>query len=67
MVKRVTSCLLASAFLIAGSPVVGTSSAAGGGVHKPVSATFGDCKNTNKGVHNGYDCPTDSGDVFLTF
>jgi hypothetical protein len=23
-----------------------------------VSATFGDCKNHNSGLHNGYDCPT---------
>jgi hypothetical protein len=22
-----------------------------------VSAGFGDCKNTNNGKHNGYDCP----------
>jgi hypothetical protein len=22
-----------------------------------VSATHGDCKNNNKGKHNGYDCP----------
>ena len=50
------------ACLIVGSPFVGVSSAAtGGGLHKPVSASFGDCKNDNSGKHNGYDCPTDSG------
>jgi hypothetical protein len=51
--------LAASACLIVGSPFVGVSSAAtGGGAHKPVSASFGDCKNDNSGKHNGYDCPT---------
>ena len=56
--KRVVMSLLASACLIAGSPVVGVSSAAtGGGAHNAVSATFGDCKNDNSGKHNGYDCP----------
>ncbi len=54
--KRVFVSLAASACLIAGSPFVGVSSAASG-AHKPVSASFGDCKNTNKGKHNGYDCP----------
>lgn len=56
--KRVFVSLAASACLIAGSPFVGVSSAANGpGAHKPVSAGFGDCKNTNNGKHNGYDCP----------
>jgi hypothetical protein len=55
--KRVFVSLAASACLIAGSPFVGVSSAASG-AHKPVSASFGDCKNTNNGKHNGYDCPT---------
>ena len=54
--KRVFVSLAASACLIAGSPFVGVSSAATG-AHKPVSAGFGDCKNTNNGKHNGYDCP----------
>ena len=26
------------------------------GADKPRPATFGDCKNHNAGVHNGYDC-----------
>jgi hypothetical protein len=56
--KRVFVSLAASACLIAGSPFVGVSSAASGpGAHKPVSASFGDCKNNNNGKHNGYDCP----------
>ena len=56
--KRVFVSLAASACLIAGSPFVGVSSAASGnGAHKPVSASFGDCKHTNNGKHNGYDCP----------
>jgi hypothetical protein len=58
--KRVLVSLAASACLIVGSPVVGVSSAATGGAHKPVSATHGDCKNDNRGKHNGYDCPTAS-------
>jgi hypothetical protein len=59
--KRVTTCLLASAFLIVGSPVAASSAASGGGTHRSVSATFGDCKNDNSGKHNGYDCPESSG------
>jgi hypothetical protein len=55
-VGRVLLSLLASVCLLVGSPVVGVSSAATG-AHKPVSSTFGDCKNDNKGKHNGYDCP----------
>ena len=59
--KRVLVSLAASACLIVGSPVVGVSSAAtGGGAHKAVSADHGDCKNDNRGKHNGYDCPTAS-------
>ena len=53
---RVLVSLAASACLIVGSPFVGVSSAATG-AHKPVSASFGDCKNDNSGKHNGYDCP----------
>ena len=62
-VKRVVLSLLASACLIAGSPVVAVGSAAtGGGAHKAVGADHGDCKNDNRGKHNGYDCPSnDSG------
>ena len=56
--KRVLVSLAASACLIAGSPFVGVSSAAsGGGAHKAVSASFGDCRNDNSGKHNGYNCP----------
>ena len=65
--KRVVSALLASAFLIAGSPVVAASSASSGGAHKSVSASFGDCKNNNAGAHNGYDCPLDSGSGGLVY
>jgi hypothetical protein len=54
--KRAFVSLAASACLIVGSPFVGVSSAATG-AHKPVSAGFGDCKNSNNGKHQGYDCP----------
>jgi hypothetical protein len=59
--KRVAATVLASAFIVVGSPVAASSAASGGGAHRAVSATFGDCKNDNSGKHNGYDCPTDSG------
>jgi hypothetical protein len=70
--KRVTAALLASAFMIVGSPVAASSAASGGGAHKSVSASFGDCKNDNSGKHNGYDCPQasgsgNSGDPILVF
>ena len=56
--KGVLVSLAASVCLIVGSPFVGVSSAAtGGGLHKQVSASFGDCRNDNSGKHNGYDCP----------
>ncbi len=38
------------------SPWVATGAAQAGGADKPRPATFGDCKNSNAGVHNGYDC-----------
>ena len=39
------------------SPWVATSMASNaGGADKARAATFGDCKNANSGVHNGYDC-----------
>jgi|GEM_PF-5552676 len=38
-------------------PLAGSSAASSaGGADKPRPATFGDCKNANAGVHNGYDC-----------
>jgi hypothetical protein len=69
--KRVSLSVLACVCLIAGSPVVSASSASAGGAHKPVSATHGDCKNDNRGKHNGYDCPVpvgggDGGEVSAT-
>jgi hypothetical protein len=55
--KRTALALVAGALMSLGSPVVAASSAAEQhGRHRPVPATFGDCKNANSGVHNGYDC-----------
>ncbi|HTQ68625.1 MAG TPA: hypothetical protein VMI13_08020 [Solirubrobacteraceae bacterium] len=54
-VKRIVVGLLA-AMLYCASPGVPTSAAQPGGAHKPRPATFGDCKNHNSGVHNGYVC-----------
>jgi hypothetical protein len=55
--KRVLVSLLATACLVVGSPAV--ANAASGGAQKPVSATHGDCKNDNAGLHKGYVCPSD--------
>jgi hypothetical protein len=52
--KRVFATLAASALLVVGAPVAVSSAA---GLHRPVGAGFGDCKNDNSGQHNGYDCP----------
>jgi hypothetical protein len=59
--KRVFLSLLTAACLVVGSPAVAAHAANGGGVQKPVSAGFGDCKNDNAGKHKGYVCPSDSG------
>jgi hypothetical protein len=60
--KRILLAFLASALLPFGSPFMANSSAdTGNGAHRNVSANFGDCKNENTGVHNGYDCPVSSG------
>ena len=47
--------ILTSAASLA-TPWVATGSAQAGGADKARPATFGDCKNSNEGVHNGYDC-----------
>jgi hypothetical protein len=57
-VWRFVLALVASVLFLVGSPVVATSSANGGGADKPVSANHGDCKHSNSGAHNGYDCPS---------
>jgi len=57
-IKRGSLALMAVVFLSASSPLAATAAASNaGGADKPVSATHGDCKNINGGVHNGYDCP----------
>jgi hypothetical protein len=57
-IKRASLALMAVALLSVSSPLVATAAASNaGGADKPVSATHGDCKNINGGVHNGYDCP----------
>ncbi len=54
-VRRI-AIVLATTLLYCLSPLVSTSGAEAGGAHKPRPATFGDCKNHNAGVHNGYVC-----------
>ena len=57
-IKRASLALIAVVLLSAGSPLVATAAASNaGGADKPVSATHGDCKNSNGGAHNGYECP----------
>ena len=56
--KGTALALVASAALYVGSPLVAVSSADAGGAQTPVSAGFGDCKNSNAGSHNGYNCPS---------
>lgn len=57
-IKRAALAFTVAALLGAGSPVVATAAASNaGGADKPVSASHGDCKNTNGGAHNGYECP----------
>ena len=57
--RKVTLALMAGAVLCLGSPLVAVSSASNaGGAQRPVSAGFGDCKNDNSGLHNGYVCAT---------
>lgn len=47
---------LLTAVVALGSPWVANSPAQTGGADKPRPVTFGDCKNQNAGLHNGYDC-----------
>jgi len=54
-VRRI-AVVLATALLYCLSPLVSASGAEAGGAHKPRPATFGDCKNHNAGLHNGYVC-----------
>ncbi len=52
-----TMLAMVVALLSLASPWVASGSASNaGGAHKPRPMTFGDCKNSNAGVHNGYDC-----------
>jgi hypothetical protein len=57
--RRIAVTAFAAIAMFAGSPAVAVSSAAEEpGLHRQVPATFGDCKNHNSGLHNGYDCLT---------
>jgi hypothetical protein len=63
MALAIVACALTSV----GSPAIAVSSASNaGGAHRPVSATFGDCKNSNSGLHNGYVCEADEAEVSIT-
>lgn len=60
--RRAALALLASTVLYVGAPLVATSSASASGVPQPVTASFGDCKNDNSGLHSGYSCPSTTND-----
>jgi hypothetical protein len=56
--RRMALALVVGALMTVGSPAIAASSASqGNGLHRQVQAGFGDCKNHNSGLHNGYDCP----------
>ena len=60
-IRRGALAFMTVALLSAGSPLAASAAASNaGGADKAVSATHGDCKNSNGGVHNGYDCPPDT-------
>jgi hypothetical protein len=44
---------------LASPGVTATLASNAGGADKSRPPTFGDCKNVNAGVHNGYDCESE--------
>ena len=62
--RRAALALVAGALMTVGYPAIAVSSASeGNGPHREVQAGFGDCKNHNSGVHNGYDCEEFDGGI----
>jgi hypothetical protein len=56
-IRRATLLSLLAGVMALGGPWVAIGAASNaGGADKPRPMTFGDCKNENAGVHNGYDC-----------
>ena len=55
-VRRAALAALVTLLSIASPWVASSMASNAGGADKARPATFGDCKNTNAGVHNGYDC-----------
>jgi len=53
---RTAAAIILTTLASLASPWVAAAAAEAGGADKPRPATFGDCKNANEGVHNGYDC-----------
>lgn len=54
--RRVVLLTLCSLLPIGSPWVASTMASDAGGAHKLRPATFGDCKNQNSGIHNGYEC-----------
>jgi|HubBroStandDraft_6_1064221.scaffolds.fasta_scaffold2462413_1 hypothetical protein len=66
--SRTIAAIMLTMLASLASPWVTTGAAQAGGADKPRPATFGDCKNENAGVHNGYDCePAPEGEIELPF
>ena len=64
--KRMAMALMAGVLMSmsVGAPAMADSSASEGrGAHRQVPAGFGDCKNHNSGVHNGYNCEEPEGGI----
>jgi hypothetical protein len=54
--RRMLLALLVALTSIGSMGVTTTLASNAGGAQKPRPATFGDCKNENAGLHNGYVC-----------
>jgi hypothetical protein len=64
--KRIALAVVAVTMMTVGSPAIAASSASqAGGLHRQVPAGFGDCKNHNSGLHNGYECPDVDGGIVI--
>jgi hypothetical protein len=61
--KRVALALalVVSALMTVGSPAMASSAFVWVGSDRVAQHSFGDCKNENSGLHNGYDCWTGPG------
>jgi hypothetical protein len=54
--RRLLLALLVALMSIGSTGAAAALASNAGGAQKPRPATFGDCKNDNSGLHNGYVC-----------